>query len=328
MSQFAWKRLIAYCSRVAVVVAVAIGGSSSCAGPTPNAYEAGRQAYLRHDYETAFKQYKIAAENGDARAQAHIADMYYLGTHVQKNYVLAYAWFHLAMAANPEAVAGRQATIELLTLKMSSSELEQGQAELARLTREVEVAGSAEDSVQRRRIAPERADLVVSVPALERSRGVFSRSVEGFVVKESAVWSDAESTAPTAAITLVRIKSIGPKTLVFTRDTTPAEDIRRFFPGALVSSELSTAMSNRVGDGEYLRFTRGRTQECVYMRQYADTFADQRGYTRSFKPVAGNIVIRAWYCAPPAVTLSHNTIEAFFGGIGLRGFALPEHNAD
>jgi hypothetical protein len=52
-------------------------------------------------------------------------------------------------------------------------------------------------------------------------------------------------------------------------------------------------MSNRIGDGEYLRFTRDGTRECVYLRPYADTFADQRGYTRSFKPSAGNIVLRA-----------------------------------
>jgi hypothetical protein len=312
-----------------LAVAIATGGSS-CAGPPSNtygAYEAGRQAFLDHDYETAFKEYKIAAEGGDARAQAHIARMYYDGRHVPRNYVLAYGWFHLAMATRPDAVTGDQATIELLKIKMSPAELQEGEAELARLTREV-ARSATKDSVQWRKIPPEQADLVVSVPTLERSRGVFARSVEGFVVKEYAVWSDAGASASTAAITLARIKSIGPKTLVFTRDTSLEDDIRRFLPSAQVSSERTAKMNNRIGEVEYRRFARDGTRECVYMRQFADTFADQRGYTRSFKPSAGNIVIRGWYCAPPAVTLSHDTIEVFVKGLGIREFAVPEHDAD
>jgi hypothetical protein len=60
-------------------------------------------------------------------------------------------------------------------------------------------------------------------------------------------------------------------------------------PRAQVSFGPIAKMSNRIGKAEYQRFTRDGTRECMYIRQFADTFADERGYTRSFKPTAGNI---------------------------------------
>ena len=59
-------------------------------------YPEGFQAFNEGDYETAFKEYSIEAENGNAYAQADLGDMYYHGVGVDQNYEKSIKWFELA----------------------------------------------------------------------------------------------------------------------------------------------------------------------------------------------------------------------------------------
>jgi hypothetical protein len=59
------------------------------------------------------------------------------------------------------------------------------------------------------------------------------------------------------------------------------------------------------------------------MRQYGDTFSDQRDATS-----LGNIMIRGYYCVAPFHELSQRTLERFLYGIGLKGFGVLEKPVD
>ena len=61
-------------------------------------YEEGYQAANKGAYATAFKEFKIAAERGDARAQYSLAVMYNDGIGVRKNPAEAMLWFRKAAA--------------------------------------------------------------------------------------------------------------------------------------------------------------------------------------------------------------------------------------
>jgi TPR repeat protein len=61
-------------------------------------YEEGYQAANKGAYEVAFKEFKTAAEKGDARAQYSLAVMYNDGIGVKKNPDEAMTWFRKAAA--------------------------------------------------------------------------------------------------------------------------------------------------------------------------------------------------------------------------------------
>jgi TPR repeat protein len=61
-------------------------------------YEEGYQAANKGAYTTAFKEFKTAAEKGDARAQYSLAVMYNDGIGVKKNPDEALIWFRKAAA--------------------------------------------------------------------------------------------------------------------------------------------------------------------------------------------------------------------------------------
>ena len=82
-------------------------------------------------------------------------------------------------------------------------------------------------------------------------------------------------------------------------------------------------MTNRIGNVEYLHFTLNRGRECIFFRQYADTFADSRDLTRNFQETAGNIVVSGWNCNPSGIALTHDSIRTFVQGLGIREYALP-----
>ena len=67
-------------------------------------YEEGYQAANKGAYATAFKEFRNAAENGDARAQYSLAVMYNDGIGIRKNPEEAMAWFRRA-AANGHPLA-------------------------------------------------------------------------------------------------------------------------------------------------------------------------------------------------------------------------------
>ncbi len=59
-------------------------------------WDAGFSAYDRKDFKTAFEEFKKHAQQGDADAQYFPGTMYFEGTGVPQDYVLAHMWFNLA----------------------------------------------------------------------------------------------------------------------------------------------------------------------------------------------------------------------------------------
>ncbi len=68
-------------------------------GLTPS-YEQGWAAYQSLDFATAYKIFRSLSEQGDANAQNGLALLYYNGRGVPKDFVLAYMWANLSVAAN------------------------------------------------------------------------------------------------------------------------------------------------------------------------------------------------------------------------------------
>ncbi len=82
-------------------------------GLAPSAYagpwEDGSAAYVKGDYATAARLYKLAADQGHAKAQYNLGNMYALGDGVTQDYILAHMWFNLA-ASSLEGPDGKTAT--------------------------------------------------------------------------------------------------------------------------------------------------------------------------------------------------------------------------
>lgn len=60
--------------------------------------KAGIEAYKRGDYETAFKEWRVGAEEGKAYDQYNLAALYAMGQGVPQDYVEAYVWLNRAAA--------------------------------------------------------------------------------------------------------------------------------------------------------------------------------------------------------------------------------------
>ncbi len=75
---------------------------------TVSIYQEGLDAYERGDYDTALKEFRPLAEQGDPLAQSYLGGMYAEGEGLPKDYVLAHMWMNLAAAKGvQEAVKGR-----------------------------------------------------------------------------------------------------------------------------------------------------------------------------------------------------------------------------
>jgi hypothetical protein len=59
------------------------------------------------DYTEAMKWYRLAAEQGHAKAQLNIAVMYGNGQGVPKDYLLTYMWAYIAAASEPNGDIGK-----------------------------------------------------------------------------------------------------------------------------------------------------------------------------------------------------------------------------
>jgi len=94
-----------------------------------SSYQAGLDAYERGDYDTALKEFRPLAEQGDPLAQSYLGGMYAEGEGLPKDYVLAHMWMNLAAAKGvQEAVKGR----DLLEKNMTPAQIGRAQ----RLARE------------------------------------------------------------------------------------------------------------------------------------------------------------------------------------------------
>ena len=59
-------------------------------------FQAGKEAYYRGDYDTALKEWRPLAEQGDAKPQNALGVLYREGKGVSQNFREALRWFHLA----------------------------------------------------------------------------------------------------------------------------------------------------------------------------------------------------------------------------------------
>jgi TPR repeat protein len=59
-------------------------------------FDSAFAAYKRGDYETAFVEYKVLADQGDARAQSNLGNMYEFGEGVPEDDREAVKWYRLA----------------------------------------------------------------------------------------------------------------------------------------------------------------------------------------------------------------------------------------
>ena len=91
----------------AAIWALLICAAGTVAADQPalsQSWSGGVPAYARGDYTTAAKRLPIAAERGDARAQALLGFMYANGRGVPQNYVIAVRWYaSAAERGNPTA---------------------------------------------------------------------------------------------------------------------------------------------------------------------------------------------------------------------------------
>ncbi len=104
-----------------------VGLSSVDAG-----WDEGVAAYKYGHYETAFKEFKPLAEQGNAQAMLGLGMIYYNGRGVPKDYVMAYMWYYLAETqGSEEAIINRSIVVKEMTTEQIS--------EAERLSREFEV---------------------------------------------------------------------------------------------------------------------------------------------------------------------------------------------
>ena len=59
-------------------------------------FQAGKEAYYRGDYETALKEFRALAEQGDVAGQYNLGVMYANGQGVPQDYQEAAKWYRLA----------------------------------------------------------------------------------------------------------------------------------------------------------------------------------------------------------------------------------------
>ena len=100
------------------------------AGPAAaGAFEDGLSAYNRQDYVTAFRMWRILADQGIADAQTLVGLMYDTGRGVPRDYVLAYMWTNLGAAGGDEQGGKNR---DLIAARMTPAAIEEAQ----RLSRE------------------------------------------------------------------------------------------------------------------------------------------------------------------------------------------------
>ena len=92
-------------------------------------FQTGMDAYDRHDYATALKEWRPLAEQGDADTQINLGINYSKGQGVPQDNVQAQMWWNLAAAQNQEGSTKLRAA---LAEKMTHEQI----AEAQRLARE------------------------------------------------------------------------------------------------------------------------------------------------------------------------------------------------
>ena len=76
------------------------------------------------DYKEAIKWYRLAAEQGDVLAQAGLGYMYYYGQGVLQDYARAHMWYNLASAAGNALATENR---DIIAKKMTPQQIEKAQ---------------------------------------------------------------------------------------------------------------------------------------------------------------------------------------------------------
>jgi TPR repeat protein len=85
-------------------------------------YDFGRG--VTQNYAEAVKWYKLAAAQGDAKAQHNLGLMYYEGQGVPQDFVLAHMWTNLAAA---QAHKGAEEIRDIAAKRMTTAQIEKAQ---------------------------------------------------------------------------------------------------------------------------------------------------------------------------------------------------------
>lgn len=175
-----------------------------------------------------------------------------------------------------------------------------------------------------RQVSEQDALLVLYAPGLPRTPTDTRQKIEGWQIYESSYWNAVGGSWPKAELYLQRYKRFAPSNLVYVRRNTLEENLHSWFKNESVVVGSVGKATNIVGDLEFLNFTREGNVPCIFFLQFADTFADERGYTiGTFEVSQGNIVISGWYCTTPGTDQTDTVFNAFLNGIGLKQFAVP-----
>ena len=92
--------------------------------PSSADLEKGSSAYAIGDYSTAFREFKKAAEEGNAEAQSALAGMYNHGLGVSYDPIYAYMWFSMAAFMDRNDKARRMK--DYMETRMSPEQLSEG----------------------------------------------------------------------------------------------------------------------------------------------------------------------------------------------------------
>lgn len=172
------------------------------------------------------------------------------------------------------------------------------------------------------------ASLVLYAPGLGAPRVHFVRKIDDLKIYELGHWRPTVGASPEAEIVLLRFTPVAPSGMTWRSEPPLEERIRRWFRSDSIDLGAGGKYENVLGEVEYSRFTRNGATECVFMRQYGDTYSDQRGYFSDGGAGLGDIMIRGYYCVAPGEQLSQATLGRFLAGIGLKGFGVPEEPRD
>ena len=86
--------------------------------------EKGKEAYEKEDYETALREWRPFAEQGDAGGQAVLGVMYRKGGGVPQSHVYAHMWYNIAASKGHKEAAKLR---DLAAKEMSPSQIEKAQ---------------------------------------------------------------------------------------------------------------------------------------------------------------------------------------------------------
>lgn len=168
-------------------------------------------------------------------------------------------------------------------------------------------------------VPPSEGTLMLNGPGLERVATDRERAKSVHQTLERARWQGRGGLRE-AVLMLIEA---GSETVFCESSASPLDETieQNFSDAALGESGNSV---NAIAKLEYQRFTISGTTRCVYMRQFFGGCMDQYELVTGCdgEPL-GNTMLEGFYCGAVGEKLPDGTLEQFFHGIGVKGFAEP-----